>query len=222
MKISGCVEDIIFKNSDNGYTVLNIDYEGSLLTCVGKCLNVNVGEDVQLEGQFVKNNRFGEQFAFSSIEVLQPKSLESIKKYLASGLIKGIGPVTAEAIVNKFKEDTLNILEYAPNRLSEVRGISSKKALEIGQFYTDIRKMQDTVIFLQGYDISTNMAVKIFNFYKDKTVDIVSDNPYLLVEDIDGIGFLSADKIATTAMTITSSTIVKPFFNIFFIKFFPP
>ena len=101
MKISGCVEDIIFKNSDNGYTVLNIDYNGSLLTCVGKCLSVNVGEDVELEGQFVKNNKFGEQFAFSTIEVLKPKSLESIKKYLASGLIKGIGPVTAESIVNK-------------------------------------------------------------------------------------------------------------------------
>ena len=150
MKISGCVEDIIFKNSDNGYTVLNIDFNGSLLTCVGKCLSVNVGEDVELEGQFVKNNRFGEQFAFTTIEVLKPKSLESIKKYLASGLIKGIGPVTAESIVNKFKEDTLNILEYAPNRLSEVRGISAKKALEIGQYYTDIRKMQDAVIFCKG------------------------------------------------------------------------
>jgi len=197
MKISGCVEDIIFRNADNGYTVLNIDYEGNLQTCVGKCLSVNVGEDVELEGQFVKNSKFGEQFAFTSIETLKPKSLESIKKYLSSGLIKGIGPVTAEAIVEKFKEDTLNILEYAPNRLSEVRGISSKKALEIGQFYTDIRKMQDAVIFLQGYDISTNLSVKIFNFYKDKTIDIVSDNPYLLVEDIDGIGFLTADKIAT-------------------------
>lgn len=197
MKISGCVEDIIFKNSDNGYTVLNIDYNGNLLTCVGKCLSVNVGEDVELEGQFVKNNKFGEQFAFSNIEVLQPKSIESIKKYLASGLIKGIGPITAENIVNKFKEDTLSILEYAPNRLSEVRGISSKKAMEIGQYYNDIRKMQDAVIFLQGYDISTNLAVKIFNFYKDKTVTLVSDNPYLLVEDIDGVGFLTADKIAT-------------------------
>lgn len=197
MRICGCVEDIIFKNSDNGYTVLNIDYEGTLLTCVGKCLSVNVGEDVELEGQFVKNNKFGDQFAFNSIEVLKPKSIESIKKYLASGLIKGIGPVTAESIVNKFKEDTLSILEYAPSRLSEVRGISTKKALEIGQYYNDIRKMQDAVIFLQSYDISTNLAVKIFNFYKDKTINLVSDNPYLLVEDIDGVGFLTADRIAT-------------------------
>lgn len=196
MIISGCVEDIIFKNVANGYTVLNIDNDGVLLTCVGKALDVNAGQEIELEGQFVKNNKFGEQFAFSSIKILQPKSLESIKKYLASGLIKGIGPVTAESIVNKFKEDTLNILEYAPNRLSEVRGISAKKAIEIGQCYTDIKKMQEAVIFLQSYDISTNLSVKIFNFYKDKTVELVSDNPYLLVEDIDGVGFLTADKIA--------------------------
>ena len=196
MKIVGNVEDIIFKNSANGYTVLNIDYNGSLLTCVGKTVNINVGEDVELEGNFVKNEKFGEQFAFTEINVTTPKSLESIKKYLASGLIKGIGPVTAEAIVNKFKEDTLSILEYAPSRLSEVRGISSKKAIEIGEYYSDIRKMQEAVIFLQGYEISTNLSVKIYNFYKEKTIDTVSENPYILVEDIDGVGFLTADKIA--------------------------
>lgn len=196
MIVSGSVEDIIFKNIANGYTVLNIDNDGVLLTCVGKALDINVGQEVEMEGQFVKNNKFGEQFAFSSIKIVQPKSLESIKKYLASGLIKGIGPVTAESIVNKFKEDTLNIMEYAPNRLSEVRGISAKKAIEIGQCYSDIKKMQEAVIFLQSYDISTNLSVKIFNFYKEKTVELVSENPYLLVEDIDGVGFLTADKIA--------------------------
>ena len=196
MKISGNVEDIIFKNSANGYTVLNIDFNGNLLTCVGKAININVGEDVELEGNFVKNQKFGEQFAFTEINVTKPKSLESIKKYLSSGLIKGIGPVTAESIVNKFKEDTLSILEFAPNKLSEVRGISLKKAIEIGEYYNDIKKMQEAVIFLQGYDISTNLSVKIYNFYKDKTIDMVSNNPYILVEDIDGVGFLTADKIA--------------------------
>ena len=155
MKINGNVEDIIFKNSVNGYTVLNIDYNGSLLTCVGKAININVGEDVELEGNFVKNEKFGEQFAFTEINVTRPKSLESIKKYLASGLIKGIGPVTAEAIVNKFKEDTLSILEYAPNKLSEVRGISSKKAIEIGEYYNEIKKMQEAVIFF----------ARVWNFY---------------------------------------------------------
>ena len=196
MEITGIVEDIIFKNSDNGYTVLSIDYNGDYTTCVGKTMSVNIGESVKLTGEFVKNAKFGEQFAFSNIETIEPKSAEAIKKYLASGLIKGVGPITAEAIVNKFKEDTLYIMEYSPSRLAEVRGISSKKAMDIGECFSDVKKMQNAVIFLQQYDISTNLAVKIFNFYKEKTVDIVSNNPYVLVEDIDGVGFLTADRIA--------------------------
>ncbi|MGN0798126.1 MAG: ATP-dependent RecD-like DNA helicase [Christensenellales bacterium] len=196
MKISGSIEDIIYKNPDNGYTVLNIDYKGRLLTCVGKTVSANVGEDVELDGEFVQNSKFGEQFAFVKIETVEPKSVESIKKYLASGLIRGIGPVTAEAIVRKFGTDTLSVLEYAPTRLKEVRGISEKKAFEIAQNYGDIKKMQNAVIFLQQYDISTNLSVKIFNFYKDKTIETVSQNPYALVEDIAGVGFLSADRIA--------------------------
>ena len=169
MKISGSVEDIIYKNPENGYTVLNIDFKGRLLTCVGKTVSANVGEDVELEGEFVQNSKFGEQFAFVKIETVEPKTTESITKYLASGLIKGVGPVTAEAIVRKFGTDTLSILEYAPTRLKEVRGISAKKAYEIAENYGNIKKMQNAVIFLQQYDISTNLSVKIFNFYKDKT-----------------------------------------------------
>ena len=196
MKITGSIEDIIYKNSENGYTVLNIDYKGRLLTCVGKTVSANIGEDVEMEGDFVQNSKFGEQFAFVKIETVEPKSVESIKKYLASGLIRGIGPVTAEAIVRKFGTDTLSVLEYAPTRLKEVRGISEKKAFEIAQNYGDIKKMQNAVIFLQQYDISTNLSVKIFNYYKDKTIETVSQNPYVLVEDITGVGFLSADRIA--------------------------
>ena len=196
MEIIGTVEDIIFRNSDNGYTVLSIDYKGDYTTCVGKTMSVNVGESVKLTGEFVKNAKFGEQFAFSNIETVEPKSAEAIKKYLASGLIRGVGPITAEAIVDKFGEDTLSIMEYSPSRLVEVKGISIKKAFDIGEHFAEVRKMQNAVIFLQQYDISTNLAVKIFNFYKEKTVEIVSNNPYVLVEDIDGVGFLTADRIA--------------------------
>lgn len=196
MKIGGSIEDVIYKNSENGYTVLNIDFKGRLLTCVGKTVSANVGEDVEMEGEFVQNSKFGEQFAFVKIETVEPKTTESITKYLASGLIKGVGPVTAEAIVRKFGTDTLSILEYAPTRLKEVRGISAKKACEIAENYGNIKKMQNAVIFLQQYDISTNLSVKIFNFYKDKTIETVSQNPYVLVEDITGVGFLSADRIA--------------------------
>lgn len=196
MIIRGNVEDIIFKNEANGYTILNIDCDGVLVTCVGRTLNLSIGVDVELTGEYVQNKRFGKQFQFSDLTVLMPKSVESIKKYLASGLIHGVGEVTAENIVNKFKESTLEIMEFNPIKLKEVRGISAKKALEIGERFNDIKKMQNAVIFLQGYDISVNLAVKIFNFYKDKTIDLVSNNPYILVEDIDGVGFLSADKIA--------------------------
>lgn len=198
MEISGSVEDIIFRNTDNGYTVLNIEYEGSLLTCVGKTLNVNEGETVELVGEFVKNSKFGDQFAFSNINVVKPKTLESMKRYLASGLIKGVGPITAEAIVNKFGKDTLDIIEFNPTKLSDVKGVSPKKAFDIAESFASIKKMQNAVIFLQQYNITTNLAVKIFNFYKDKTEDVVSTNPYQLVEDVDGIGFLTADRLANS------------------------
>lgn len=196
MRLEGTVEDIIFRNDDNGYTVMNVDSGGVLLTCVGKTVSINVGESVVMQGETVSNAKFGDQFAFDSIEVIEPHTRDAIFKYLSSGLIRGVGPVTAQAIVDYFGEDTLQIMEYAPHKLSEVRGISSRKAIEIGEHFSDIRRMQNAVIFLQQYDITSNLAVKIYNVYKDKTIDTISSNPYQLVEDIDGVGFLSADKIA--------------------------
>ena len=198
MNIDGNVEDIIYRNVENGYTVFNLDNNGILVTCVGKCTNISVGEYVELLGNFTKNAKFGEQFAFTEIKASKPKSIEGIKKYLASGLIRGIGPVTAEAIVERFKEDTLNIIELAPERLAEIKGVSLKKATEIGETFSEIKRMQNAVMFLQEFGLSTNMSVKIFNVYQENTVEVVSQNPYKLIEDIDGIGFLSADKIAAS------------------------
>lgn len=196
MIIHGSVEDIIFRNEDNGYSVINIDYNHSLLTCVGKAVSVNIGEEVELSGEFVENAKFGKQFAFSTLAAVEPKSKEGIKKYLASGLIDGVGPATAEKIVEHFGKDSLEIISFAPIRLSEIRGISKKKALSIGESFNEKRNVQNAVMFLQKYNISLTLSLKIFNFYKDRTVSIVSENPYRLVEDIDGIGFLTADKIA--------------------------
>ena len=196
MKIEGNVEDIIFHNSDNGYTVLNIDYQGVLTTCVGKTANPLEGQYLELEGEFVKNGRYGDQFAFSCCRASSPKSIEGIKRYLASGLIKGIGPVTAEAIVERFGEDTLEVIELNPQKLAEVRGVSITKAMSIGQSYNEIKNMQRVIMFLQDYNLTTNMSIKIFNTYGEKTIDIMSKNPYKLIEDIDGVGFLTADKIA--------------------------
>lgn len=198
MVISGSVEDIIFRNEDNGYSVINIDYNHTFLTCVGRAVSVNIGEEVELAGEFVENAKFGKQFAFSTLTTVEPKSKEGIKKYLASGLIDGVGPATAEKIVDAFGKDSLEIISFAPLRLSEIKGISKKKALEIGESFNEKRNVQNAVMFLQKYNISLTLSLKIFNIYKEKTVDIVSSNPYKLVEDIDGIGFLTADKIAVS------------------------
>ena len=196
MKIEGTIEDIIFRNDDNGYTVAILDYKGTMVTIVGKLLAANEGENLSLEGEFVKNKKYGYQFSFSSYEVVLPKTLSGIERYLSSGLIKGVGPVTANNIVKYFKENTFDIIEMAPERLAEVKGISKEKALDIGSKFKALKNIQNAVMFLQSYNITTNMALKIFEIYAERTIDIVKNNPYKLVEDIEGIGFLTADKIA--------------------------
>lgn len=196
MIIEGTLEEIVYRNEENGYTVGILDFKGTMVTVVGKLITANEGENLSLEGEFVKNKKYGYQFAFSSYQTILPKSLAGIERYLSSGLIKGVGPVTAKNIVSQFKEDTFSIIEMAPYRLAEIKGISKEKALEIGNKFSALKNIQNTVMFLQGYNITTNMALKIFEVYGDKTMEIVKNNPYKLVEDIDGIGFLSADKIA--------------------------
>ncbi|MDR0849880.1 MAG: ATP-dependent RecD-like DNA helicase [Christensenellaceae bacterium] len=197
MKLSGVIEDVVYKNSANGYTVLNIDVEGILVTCVGKSANINEGEFVELEGEYTKSNKYGEQFSFSNIKISDPVTADGIIRYLSSGLIKGVGPVTAEAIVKKFGKDTLSIIEFSPERLTEVRGVSENKAQMIGEAFSEIKNMQRAIMFLQDRGITTNMAVKLFNIYNQQTVDVISQNPYKLIEDIDGVGFLTADRIAS-------------------------
>ena len=195
MIIKGTIEEVIFRNEENGYTVLTVDSSGEMLTAVGKFSSANVGEHVELNGDFTKN-KYGEQFSAKTVKVLPPNTLEGIERYLSSGLIKGIGPVTAKNIVNTFKEDTLDVIELNPLLLKKVKGISESKAVKIAEAFKEIKKMQNAVMFLQGHNITTNMAVKIYNRYKDRTEEVLNTNPYKLVEDIDGIGFLTADNIA--------------------------
>lgn len=195
MFLSGEIEEIIYRNEANGYTVLDLDANGELVTCVGKFPTISGGERVELEGDFVKN-KYGTQFAVKQSKVLPPNSCEGIVKYLSSGLIKGIGPVTAQNIVDKFGADTLYIMEFNPQKLTQVKGVSSAKAEVIARTFFEVKNMQNAVMFLQSYNISTNLAVKIYKIYQDKTEEIVKQNPYKLVEDIDGVGFLTADKIA--------------------------
>ena len=196
MIIEGPIEEIIFRNEENGYTVFLLDFKGALTTCVGKLVSANIGENLSLDGEFVNNSKYGYQFSFNSYEITLPTSLVGIERYLSSGLIKGVGPVTAKNIVNTFKEQTFDIIEMSPSSLAQVKNISIKKALEIGEKFKELKKMQNSIMFLQKYNISTNMAMKIYEIYGSNTINIVKSNPYKLVEDIDGIGFLTADKIA--------------------------
>lgn len=196
MRIEGTVEEIIFRNDQNGYTVFILDFKTTPVVCVGKLINANIGENLALVGEYKNNNKYGYQFAFDSYEVVLPTSLAGIEKYLSSGLIKGIGPITAKKIVNHFKEQTFDIIEMSPSSLAEIKSISIKKALEIGEKFKELKKLQNTVMFLQKYNITTNMSLKIYDVYGAKTIDVVKTNPYRLVEDIDGIGFMTADKIA--------------------------
>ena len=196
MIITGTIKGIIFQNEENGYTVLVLNTDGGDMTCVGTLPMVNIGENLELEGEMVYNKNYGEQFKISHAKVVQPKSKAGIMRYLSSGLIRGVGKVTAENIVKKFGADTLNIIEFNPSRLTEIRGISEQKALLIAESYIGVKKMQDTIMFLQEYDISSRMAVKIYETYHERTMEKLKTNPYALVEDVDGIGFITADKIA--------------------------
>ena len=197
MKISGSVKSVIFRNVENGYCVIELDSFGKSIICTGKFPVVGEAEILELDGEYKLNTRYGEQFEATSVQIKKPTSSEAIAKYLSSGLISGIGEITAKKIVDMFGEKTLDIIDLNPLELEKVRGISKRKALEIGASYKDIKKMQEAVIFLQSYDISVGLAVKIYDEYKNKTIETLQKNPYKLIEDIDGVGFKTADKIAS-------------------------
>ena len=138
MLINGKIEGIVYRNEDNGYTVARVLMNGEILTCVGKFPTANIGERVEIEGTLKKNEKYGEQVVVDSIKVLPPNDLAGIIKYLSSGLIKGIGEVTATNIVGQFGKDTLEVIEFAPMRLAEVRGISKEKAIKIATEYKNL------------------------------------------------------------------------------------
>ncbi len=204
MALSGIIEDIVFRNDENGYTVARLERDESVVTIAGKFIDVQIGAEVTLEGKFEKT-KYGVQYSFSSYQMSAPKSLAGIEKYLGSGLIRGVGPITAKKIVERFGKDTLDVLEYSPQKLSQIVGISEKKAVEIGFSFKEHHEVQNTIIYLQNFQITTNMALKIYNIYRERTGEIVKNNPYKLVEDVDGIGFVTADRIAQNVGIPTNS-----------------
>ncbi len=196
MLLKGEIKSVIFQSPETGYTVLDVRSEDGVFTVVGLFPPVSEGMNVEVEGKFQQKTLYGRQFVAEKIKVSQPSRLDGIKKFLSSGLIYGLGPVTAEAIVSRFGVDSLEMMKY-PFELAKVRGISLKKATEFGMGYVRLQKMQDAIMFLQDLGISINMALRIYKIYEEKTVDNVRKNPYMLVDDIDGVGFATADRIAS-------------------------
>ena len=197
--LHGLVEHIVYHNENNGYTVLALMCQGDEVMCTGTMAMVNEGEYIRAEGDYVEHATYGRQFRIVAFSIEAPEDLFSIERYLASGAIKGIGPSLAGRIVKKFKEDTFHIIENEPERLSEVKGISERKAQEIYKQFHDKQDMRQAMMFLAKYGISTAYAVKIYNEYGSRLYDIIRENPYQMAEDVSGIGFRLADEIAKRA-----------------------
>lgn len=195
--VTGYVEHIVFRNEDNGYTVFNLENEDGETTCVGSFNYINEGEMLELHGEFVNHSVYGSQLKVSSHEVKEPEDLVSIERYLGSGAVKGVGAALAGRIVRKFKKDTFRIIEEEPERLAEVKGISERKAREIAVQVEEKKDMRRAMIYLQKYGISTTLAVKIYKYYGTKLYQVLEENPYQLADNIEGVGFKTADEIAS-------------------------
>ena len=195
-KVTGYVEHIVFRNEENGYTVFHLENEDGEVTCVGNLNFITEGEMLELEGEYVNHSVYGNQLKVLAYRVKEPEDLVSIERYLGSGAIKGIGQTMASRIVKKFREDTFRIIEEEPERLAEIKGISERKAMEIASQMEEKKDMRKSMIYLQKYGISTKLAAKIYQRYGMKVHQILEENPYRLADDIEGVGFRTADEIA--------------------------
>ncbi len=196
--ITGVIERITFHSSESGYTVarLNTGNVKQLITVVGSFANIQAGQTLQLQGTWTEHPQYGSQFQVVSYKETKPATLTGIEKYLGSGLIKGVGPVTAKRIVKHFGLETLEIIENQIERLSEVTGIAQKRIAMIQRTWAEQKSIKEVMIFLQGHGVSTTYAVKIYKQYGEEAIATVTTNPYQLAIDIFGIGFLTADLIA--------------------------
>jgi exodeoxyribonuclease V alpha subunit len=196
--IQGLLERISYHNEENDFVVARLQEKGKkdLTTIVGNLTAINPGESLKLTGRWVYNKKFGEQFQVESFEITVPATVNGIRKYLGSGLIKGIGPIMAERIVNKFDLDTLEVIEKTSERLSEVDGIGPKRIAMITKAWEEQKEIKEIMIFLQGHGVSAGYSAKIYKQYRDRSIEVVKENPYRLAQDIHGIGFITADRIA--------------------------
>ncbi len=203
--LKGYVDHIVFRNQDNGYTVLELVHEGETHICVGHFQSIDEGETIEVTGHKIEHPSYGEQIKVETYVITVPEDIVSIERYLGSGAIRGIGPALAARIVKKFKLDTFRIMEEEPERLSEVKGISERKAIELGEQVEEKRDQRQAMIFLQKYGITTVLAVKIYEKYGTEIYTMIKENPYRMADEMSGIGFRMADEIASKVGIHTDS-----------------
>lgn len=208
-ELNGYIEQIIFNNPENGYTVFVLSTDTEEITCVGSFAALSEGECVALKGERVVHPVYGEQIKVNSLEVKEPTDSEAVLRYLSSGAVKGVGEALAKRIVKMFGDDTFRVIEEEPELLVKVKGISERKAREIAEQVVEKQDLRKIMIFLQGFGISNNLAMKIYAHYGNLTISILNENPYKLAEDIDGVGFKTADEIA-----INSGLLIDPEYRI--------
>ena len=196
LKLYGIVEEIVYQNEETGFGVIAFDNAGELINVTGNLAYIVEGESVCVNGRWVEHPKFGEQFYCEYYEPHFEKNVASIYKYLSSGIIKGVGPGIAKKITDRFSDETLNIIEVYPEKLSEIQGISMQKAMSIHKEHIKKIEIQTVVTFFAKYGISPTLAIRVFNTLGGMTIKLCSQNPYIICERVDNVGFLTADKIA--------------------------
>lgn len=196
--LKGTIVETIFRNNENGYTVALLESKNELVTITGVFGTDVSGENIEVFGKRVNHPKYGEQFQVEVYNTVLPTDLEQIENYLSSGLIKGIGKYTAKKIVEAFKEDTFHIIQNNPEKLTKIDGIGNKKAYMISKNFQEQADVKEIMMFLQSHNISTNYSIRVYKEYGKNTINVIKDNPYRLAEDIYGIGFKLADKIASS------------------------
>ncbi|MDH4233273.1 MAG: AAA family ATPase, partial [Nitrospirota bacterium] len=198
IELQGQLERITYHNEENHYTIARLKVKGerNLITIVGSLISVTPGEVLRLKGSWDVHPKYGEQFKIVSYETVTPATVKGIERYLGSGLIKGIGPVMAKRLVNRFGLETLDIIEKQSEKLNEVEGIGEKRIEMIRTAWAEQKEVREVMLFLQSHEVSSAYAAKIYRQYGKEAVRVVKENPYRLADDIFGIGFLTADKIA--------------------------
>ena len=198
-KLTGVIDHFLYRNETNGYGVMELTTEYDDVICVGTLSGYDEGEMVEISGEYVIHPVYGQQLKIESIKAILPTGIMGIERYLSSGIIKGVGPKMAKRIVNEFGEDTFKVIEQEPNRLIKIKGISERIAQSICEQVVGKKEQQDALIFLSQYGISQTMSVKIYDAFGDMIYSIIRDNPYKIIDEVDGIGFKKADEIAKKA-----------------------